>query len=134
MNRNFSLPNTDRVQPDEDYVRGCTWQLIKVNTIYRFNISVYDRGDSSLECFNRVIHSYGCGSRFQSDFVRGKTITVFVKSYMGVGVMNIEECMLHDCLKGSLSLLFVALVTLHKLFYSLWHIELSFGNEPDILA
>ena len=38
------LPNTDRLQQGkQDCIRGCTWQLKKVKTIYRL---VFDRGDS----------------------------------------------------------------------------------------
>jgi hypothetical protein len=32
----LSLPNTDRLQQIEDYVRGCTRQLAKVKTSYKF--------------------------------------------------------------------------------------------------
>ena len=52
------LPNTDRLQ--QDYVRGCTWQLKKVKTtyIYRFHELVFDWGDNSLGCFNRWTQNY----------------------------------------------------------------------------
>ena len=46
------LPKNDCLQYAEYYVRGCTWQLKKVKTIYRFYKLVLDKGESSLECFN----------------------------------------------------------------------------------
>ena len=35
--------NTDHVQQVDDNVRGCTWQLKKIKTIYRFHKLVFDR-------------------------------------------------------------------------------------------
>jgi hypothetical protein len=61
------LPNTDRLQQIEDYVRGCTRQLAKVKTSYKFHKLVFDKGNSTLE---RLIHMH-YGSRFQSDVLRG---------------------------------------------------------------
>ena len=48
------LPNTDRLQQVEDYVRCCTWQLKTVITINMFHKVVCDRGDIRLQRFNRV--------------------------------------------------------------------------------
>ena len=42
------LTNTDRLQRVEDYVKNCTWQLIKIKTIYRFPQLTFDKRDSSL--------------------------------------------------------------------------------------
>ena len=36
------LPNTDRLKQFDDYLRGSTWQLKKVKTIYRFHELVFD--------------------------------------------------------------------------------------------
>ena len=46
------LPNTVHIQQVEDYVKGCEWQLKNVKVIDMFHRLVYDRGYSSLECFN----------------------------------------------------------------------------------
>ena len=53
------LPNTDRLQQGkQDCIRGCTWQLKKVKTIYRL---VFDRGDS----FNQMNPNYRlCTSKY----------------------------------------------------------------------
>ena len=68
------LPNTDRLQQFEDYVRGCTC------TCNRFHETVYDRRNKSLDCFNRETHNYVL---WQSVLVKilykGKTILVFVE-------------------------------------------------------
>ena len=64
------LPNTDRLQQVEDIVGGYTWQLKKINIIYRFHKLVFHRGDSSLECFNWANENYGL---WQSDLVRYNT-------------------------------------------------------------
>jgi hypothetical protein len=46
------LQNSDHLQQIDDYVRGCTWQLKIVNITYTFHILVFNRGDTSCECFN----------------------------------------------------------------------------------
>ena len=48
------LPNTDRLQQVEDYVRCCTWQLKTVITINMFHKVVCDRGDIRVQRINRV--------------------------------------------------------------------------------
>jgi hypothetical protein len=42
------------LQHNGDYVRGCTWQLKKIKSIYTLHKLVLNRGDSSLECCNPV--------------------------------------------------------------------------------
>ena len=58
-NIHLLLPNTDCLQQVEYSVRGCTWQLKNIKTIYRFNKLVFDRVDNSFECFNWATHHYG---------------------------------------------------------------------------
>ena len=50
--------NWARLRLFKDYVRGRTWQLSKVKTIYRFHKLLFDRGDSSLQCFNWATQIY----------------------------------------------------------------------------
>jgi hypothetical protein len=69
------LPNTDLLV---DYVRGCTWQLKKVETIYRFHKSVYEE-TAAFNFSMEPLKTIGCGSRFQSDIVGGKMILIFVE-------------------------------------------------------
>ena len=47
------LTVTDCLQQVENYVRGCTWQLKKIKTIYRFLrlVHVFHSRDRSLACF-----------------------------------------------------------------------------------
>ena len=47
------LPNTDRLQQLEDYVRGCTWQLTKVKSIYNFHELLFDIGESTLNVWTQ---------------------------------------------------------------------------------
>ena len=74
------LPNTDRLQQVEDYVRCCTWQLKTVITINMFHKVVFDRHQTSTfqPSDSKQLPS---GSRLQSDIVCGKTIIVFVEAY-----------------------------------------------------
>ena len=51
------LPNTDRLQQVEDYVRGCTLEKLKI--IIRLHKLAFDRRDISFECFNRATRTYG---------------------------------------------------------------------------
>ena len=73
------LPNTDRLQHVEEYVRGCTWQLTKVKTIYMFHELVFDGEDSSLKCFNWATNTYDTVTAGSSQI--SKHIPVFVESY-----------------------------------------------------
>ena len=73
------LPNTDHLQQVEEYVRGCTWQLTNVKTIYMFHELVFDRENSGLKCFNWATNNY---ELWQPVPVRyQKNIPVFVESY-----------------------------------------------------
>ena len=38
---------------------SCTWQMKKVNIVYRLHKLVFVRGNNNLECFNPVTHKYG---------------------------------------------------------------------------
>ena len=53
----------------------------KVKTVYRLNKVVFNRGDSSLECFNRVTHNYQLAAGSSQISYEGRTILVFVESY-----------------------------------------------------
>ena len=52
-----------------------TWQLKKVKTIYRFHVLVFDKGDSSFECFNLW------QPVLVENHTREKTILIFLESY-----------------------------------------------------
>jgi hypothetical protein len=51
-------PSIKYLQCVDDYVRCCTWQLKKTKPIYRFHRFLFDRGDSTLWCFNRATQNY----------------------------------------------------------------------------
>jgi phosphoglycerol transferase MdoB-like AlkP superfamily enzyme len=56
--------------------------LKKVKTIHRFDKLALDKGDSSLEFFNRATQNYGLWQQVLfGNRTKKKTIIVFVESY-----------------------------------------------------
>lgn len=56
------------------------------------NKLVFDRGDSSLECFHERLETMGCGLWFKSDGVRGRSYSCVFGDYEG-GIIKDDECM-----------------------------------------
>ena len=57
--------NTGHLQQVDDYVRGCSRQLKKVKTIYRFHKSLFDRRETAaLNVSTKQFITMNCGSQF----------------------------------------------------------------------
>jgi len=56
------LPNTDCLKQFDDYLRGSTWQLKKVKTIYRFHKLVFDWENEALNVSTEPLQTVGCAS------------------------------------------------------------------------
>jgi hypothetical protein len=102
----MTIETNDCLQQVEDYVRGHTWQLKKVKTIYRFHKLVFHRRDSSVKCFNWATKTMGGSSRFQSDIVQGKNVSGLCWVLQG-GIIKDKKWMFRDCLNDGWSLLYV---------------------------
>ena len=100
------LPNVEGLLSVDEYGRGCIWQLKNANTIYIFHKLEFDRGDSSLECFNRTNQNYWLvtASSSQISYVQGR-------------IMKYEKCMCRDCLFFSDTYILV--------YYALYHHKLT---------
>ena len=96
------LSNTDRLQQVDDYVRGCTWQLKSVKTIFRVN--KLDNGDTNLECFNRSTQNNGLWQPIPVRYCTRKKKDACLCWILHGGIIKDEECMFRVCLYGGWSL------------------------------
>jgi hypothetical protein len=76
------LPNTDYIRQDGDYVRGCRYKWKRFKLFAGLHELVFNRGNSSLECFNWTTQNYRLRQSYPVGYrTREKLFFVFVESY-----------------------------------------------------
>lgn len=137
--------NTDSFQQVDDYVRGSTWHLKKVKTIFtelieeteaalkimsEVALDNYHRGYSSHEYFNGVTQDHGLWQQISVRYCKREIQSYAYLCWVLQGeIMQDDEWMCGDCFKsGFKSVLFSNSYVFVKIYPSSIYMSFNFGG------